>query len=279
MPPSPRIEAAADRSELVRDALEAARATPTPARSATAAAACPTSSTRSQSPSCSPSTASARRCWRRRCCTTWSRRARPRSARSATRFGEPVAALVDALTDEEAIEPYERRKDEHRRQVEAAGADALAIYAADKLANIRALRRVYAERGRGGRRRAEGAAGRQGRGLGSRPRAAPPRRPRPALPQRAGGSAGGAAGGSERAARAPCGLNRRRSGSRYQSTTNIASAAALVTTVAMPPKRTSVISMIAPVIASARKPRPAIAKRLARKTRWRFCWRWKVSRW
>jgi Guanosine polyphosphate pyrophosphohydrolases/synthetases len=63
------------------------------------------------------------------------------------RFGEPVASLVDALTDEEAIEPYERRKDGHRRQVEDAGADALAIYAADKLANIRALRRVYAERG------------------------------------------------------------------------------------------------------------------------------------
>ena len=62
-------------------------------------------------------------------------------------FGEPIAALVEALTDEEAIESYERRKDEHRRQVNEAGADARAIYAADKLANIRALRRAYAERG------------------------------------------------------------------------------------------------------------------------------------
>ena len=63
------------------------------------------------------------------------------------RFGEPVAALVDALTDAEEIEDYERRKDAHRAQVEAAGSDALAIYAADKLTNIRALRRVYAEEG------------------------------------------------------------------------------------------------------------------------------------
>ena len=30
------------------------------------------------------------------------------------RFGEPVGGLVDALTDEEKIQPYERRKDAHR---------------------------------------------------------------------------------------------------------------------------------------------------------------------
>jgi (p)ppGpp synthase/HD superfamily hydrolase len=63
------------------------------------------------------------------------------------RFGEPVGSLVDALTDEEEIQPYEPRKDVHRARVEAAGSDALAIYAADKLANIRALRRVYATEG------------------------------------------------------------------------------------------------------------------------------------
>jgi (p)ppGpp synthase/HD superfamily hydrolase len=63
------------------------------------------------------------------------------------RFGAEVAVLVAALTDPEEIEPYERRKDAHRAEVEAAGADALTIYAADKLANIRALRRVYAEQG------------------------------------------------------------------------------------------------------------------------------------
>lgn len=63
------------------------------------------------------------------------------------RFGEPVAGLVEALTDDPEIEPYERRKDEQRRQVELAGANALAIYAADKLNNIRALRNAYATAG------------------------------------------------------------------------------------------------------------------------------------
>ncbi len=63
------------------------------------------------------------------------------------RFGEPVATLVAALTDPEQIEPYQQRKDAHRTQVSEAGPDALAIYAGDKLANIRALRRVYASEG------------------------------------------------------------------------------------------------------------------------------------
>ncbi len=63
------------------------------------------------------------------------------------RFGDQVGALVGALTDAEEIQPYERRKDAHRAAVEKAGPDALAIYAADKLANIRALRRVYAGEG------------------------------------------------------------------------------------------------------------------------------------
>lgn len=63
------------------------------------------------------------------------------------RFGEPVAALVAALTDPEEIELYQQRKRAHRAQVAEAGPDALAIYAADKLANIRALRRVYASDG------------------------------------------------------------------------------------------------------------------------------------
>jgi (p)ppGpp synthase/HD superfamily hydrolase len=60
------------------------------------------------------------------------------------RFGAAVADLVEALTDDETIEPYRRRKDLHRSEVEAAGPDALVIYAADKLTNIDALRRAYA---------------------------------------------------------------------------------------------------------------------------------------
>jgi (p)ppGpp synthase/HD superfamily hydrolase len=63
------------------------------------------------------------------------------------RFGDAVADLVAALTDAEEIESYRRRKEVHRADVEAAGSEALTIYAADKLANIRALRRVYADEG------------------------------------------------------------------------------------------------------------------------------------
>jgi (p)ppGpp synthase/HD superfamily hydrolase len=65
----------------------------------------------------------------------------------AATFGRPVAELVEALTDDESVEPYVRRKDEHRRRVEEAGGDALAIYAADKLSNVRVLRRAYANEG------------------------------------------------------------------------------------------------------------------------------------
>jgi guanosine-3',5'-bis(diphosphate) 3'-pyrophosphohydrolase len=65
----------------------------------------------------------------------------------AARFGQPVARLVAALTEDESIEPYERRKDEHRHHVEAVGGDALAIYGADKLSNIRVLRRALAKQG------------------------------------------------------------------------------------------------------------------------------------
>lgn len=65
----------------------------------------------------------------------------------AARFGEPVAALVAALTEDESIEPYERRKEAHRRHVEEIGGDAVAIYCADKLSNIRVLRRAYAKQG------------------------------------------------------------------------------------------------------------------------------------
>jgi (p)ppGpp synthase/HD superfamily hydrolase len=65
----------------------------------------------------------------------------------AAGFGQGVANLVAALTEDESIEPFERRKDEHRRRVEEAGGEALAIYAADKLSNIRVLRRTLAEEG------------------------------------------------------------------------------------------------------------------------------------
>ncbi|MBS1860741.1 MAG: bifunctional (p)ppGpp synthetase/guanosine-3',5'-bis(diphosphate) 3'-pyrophosphohydrolase [Actinobacteria bacterium] len=54
-------------------------------------------------------------------------------------FGDEVADLVDALSDDESIEPYRERKDEHRGRVVAVDGDALAIYAADKLTNLTTL--------------------------------------------------------------------------------------------------------------------------------------------
>jgi (p)ppGpp synthase/HD superfamily hydrolase len=65
-------------------------------------------------------------------------------------FGERVAEIVDALTDNASVEPYGARKREHRDRVEAAGDDALAIYAADKLTNVRMLRSAYEEDGEEG---------------------------------------------------------------------------------------------------------------------------------
>jgi (p)ppGpp synthase/HD superfamily hydrolase len=62
-------------------------------------------------------------------------------------FGRRVADLVAALTEDASIEPFERRKEAHRRHVEEVGGDALAIYAADKLSNIRVLRRALASEG------------------------------------------------------------------------------------------------------------------------------------
>ena len=56
------------------------------------------------------------------------------------RFGEPVAALVAAVTEDPDIEPYEARKEALRRAAVAAGPEARAIFAADKLAKVRDLR-------------------------------------------------------------------------------------------------------------------------------------------
>jgi (p)ppGpp synthase/HD superfamily hydrolase len=65
----------------------------------------------------------------------------------AAAFGPRVADLVATLTEDASIEPFERRKAAHRRHAEEVGGDALAIYAADKLSNIRVLRRALANEG------------------------------------------------------------------------------------------------------------------------------------
>jgi GTP pyrophosphokinase len=54
-------------------------------------------------------------------------------------FGDTIADLVAALSDDESIESYRDRKDEHRGRVAAVDDDALGIYAADKLTNMTTL--------------------------------------------------------------------------------------------------------------------------------------------
>jgi (p)ppGpp synthase/HD superfamily hydrolase len=56
------------------------------------------------------------------------------------RFGSEVRNLVERMTENELIEPYESRKAEHRSRV-AQDRNAAAIYIADKLARIRELKR------------------------------------------------------------------------------------------------------------------------------------------
>lgn len=63
------------------------------------------------------------------------------------RFGVEVGELVAALTEEEAIADWAERKRALRAQVAEAGPQAAAIYAADKLANLRDLRDLYGRLG------------------------------------------------------------------------------------------------------------------------------------
>ena len=63
------------------------------------------------------------------------------------RFGSDVGELVEVMTEDKTVEPYERRKEHHRDQVEAGGERPVQIYAADKLANLRDLRSLYAVEG------------------------------------------------------------------------------------------------------------------------------------
>lgn len=59
------------------------------------------------------------------------------------RFGDEVAELVAALSEDPTIDGYEERKREHRERVAAAGERARAIFAADKTANVVVLRGAY----------------------------------------------------------------------------------------------------------------------------------------
>jgi len=56
------------------------------------------------------------------------------------RFGERIAELVEAVSENPAIEPYAKRKAALRDQVAAADDAALMLFAADKLSKVRELR-------------------------------------------------------------------------------------------------------------------------------------------
>jgi len=55
------------------------------------------------------------------------------------RFGARIAALVAAVTEDEHIDGYAPRKAALRQQAEAAGAEAMMVFAADKVSKIREL--------------------------------------------------------------------------------------------------------------------------------------------
>jgi len=56
------------------------------------------------------------------------------------RFGSRVAAIVEAVTEDDSIADYEERKATLRDRACAAGSEARAVYAADKIAKARELR-------------------------------------------------------------------------------------------------------------------------------------------
>jgi guanosine-3',5'-bis(diphosphate) 3'-pyrophosphohydrolase len=62
-------------------------------------------------------------------------------------FGPEVAGMVATLSDDESIESYRERKNEHRQRVAGVDGELLAVYAADKLTNIATLRRAHVEHG------------------------------------------------------------------------------------------------------------------------------------
>lgn len=62
-------------------------------------------------------------------------------------FGDAIADIVAALSDDASIESYRDRKNEHRGRVAAIDGDALAIYAADKLTNMNTLAKAIEAEG------------------------------------------------------------------------------------------------------------------------------------
>jgi hypothetical protein len=68
-------------------------------------------------------------------------KANVRASELRKRFGGRVAGLVVAVSDDDRIGGYGKRKSALRRQVAGAGEEALTLFAADKLSKLRELRR------------------------------------------------------------------------------------------------------------------------------------------
>ena len=58
----------------------------------------------------------------------------------SVRFGRRIGEIVRAMTEDPTVAGYARRKAALREQVAAAGADALTVFAADKLSKVREQR-------------------------------------------------------------------------------------------------------------------------------------------
>lgn len=63
----------------------------------------------------------------------------------AAEFGSHVASLVSTMTEDESIEDYVARKEEHRCRARDSGRDASLLFVADKLSNARRMRRGQKE--------------------------------------------------------------------------------------------------------------------------------------
>ena len=67
------------------------------------------------------------------------------STELGARFGSRIAQLVQAVSEDQTISGYQRRKAALRRQAAAAGPDALMIFAADKISKVGELRSALSQ--------------------------------------------------------------------------------------------------------------------------------------
>src|SRR4051794_6607043 len=63
-------------------------------------------------------------------------------AEIASEFGARVGSIVDAMTEDESIQEYVPRKEEHRLRARDAGREVALLFVADKLSNARRMRRA-----------------------------------------------------------------------------------------------------------------------------------------